>query len=260
VKTPKPNTDVPTLLERSVAERRPFQSKGRGFRDALIWETVLELAVDDEVALVTDNWKDFAKGDNNALHSDLKEDLTNRGLPEDRVQLVRSLEAFISVQVPTTEALDRAQKLLAENREWESALYDAVAQAFWSIDIDDWDEVVILDQPTEANLDDAGIGDIVIQEIEIENAYPAGDEKEAVLDLVVRADASFTLVTTPWDAEWLIEEKADVDIDFYSETVAQVAVSGRPIEVHFFATFDPTTEAVHDIEQIEGTARSLPEG
>jgi hypothetical protein len=38
---------------RAIGERPPFDAKGRGHRDTLIWRHVLEAVRDDEVVLIT---------------------------------------------------------------------------------------------------------------------------------------------------------------------------------------------------------------
>jgi hypothetical protein len=74
---------VDNYLDQSVAERRPFRGKSQGFRDALIWRSVLELADEDEVLLITKNWKDFAQDDKHrdVLHQHLRDDLPRARAP-----------------------------------------------------------------------------------------------------------------------------------------------------------------------------------
>lgn len=82
------------LLTRDIEGRRPFQKSGKGFRDALNWETILQL-IEDEPTLkpiywVTKNSSDFSDG-KGGLHSDLVEELTDPS----HVVLVPTLEDFL---------------------------------------------------------------------------------------------------------------------------------------------------------------------
>jgi hypothetical protein len=75
-----PYPDVPhrDVAARALARRRPFDSLGHdGYRDALIWESVLALARKrprERLALVSRNRKDFADGEG-GLHPDLQQDV-----------------------------------------------------------------------------------------------------------------------------------------------------------------------------------------
>lgn len=61
------------VLARDLANRRPFQSNGRGYRDALIWETLLENSQTGIVVLLSNNSGDFGAG---KPHADLISDLS----------------------------------------------------------------------------------------------------------------------------------------------------------------------------------------
>ena len=79
------------IVKKAIERKRPFNSNGAGYRDALVWQTVLEKAteVNEPVALVT-NDTDF--GDKrNGLHGDLVEELLNKGLCHEKVVLIPSM-------------------------------------------------------------------------------------------------------------------------------------------------------------------------
>ncbi len=103
-----PSIGHDSVAQRALERRRPFDENGRGYPDALIWETVMEQARDPNttVILVSANTRDFAKpepatakggsatsaqGVSPELHPDLAEDLRNAGIESERVVLVRSL-------------------------------------------------------------------------------------------------------------------------------------------------------------------------
>ncbi|SDK54971.1 protein of unknown function [Nocardioides sp. YR527] len=65
------------LLERDLRERKPFASSGKGLRDALNWETILEFAAkpsSGSIYWVSKNSADFGNGQG-GLHPDLVEEL-----------------------------------------------------------------------------------------------------------------------------------------------------------------------------------------
>lgn len=90
VVAPVPEVSQEQILARDLAGRKPFRSggkgqSGKGYRDTLIWETILELVRDlpeDEIIyFVTTNTDDFGKGKDGGLADDLEEDLVALGRP-----------------------------------------------------------------------------------------------------------------------------------------------------------------------------------
>lgn len=89
-----PQVSIPELLDRDLAGKKPFHPSGKGFRDALIWHSVMDLlsreGSDTVVYLVTDNSDDFRHGE--GLHPDLQEDTDGLG---GHLRLVRGLEELV---------------------------------------------------------------------------------------------------------------------------------------------------------------------
>lgn len=80
------------LVRRGLNGREPFDGKGKGYRDALIWYNVLEVEKTDAVLFVTRNTRDFADPENPARpHPDLVAEL---GDPEG-VTIVADIPAVI---------------------------------------------------------------------------------------------------------------------------------------------------------------------
>ena len=92
---PYPPTPLESLSERAISRRRPFNDKGSGLRDALIWDSVVEMASKhaEQVVLITGDG-DFREGDN--LHPHLIDDLKKKGINTERVVLFRELSDFIA--------------------------------------------------------------------------------------------------------------------------------------------------------------------
>ncbi|WP_421735237.1 PIN domain-containing protein [Cellulomonas sp.] len=97
VETPTcPDVPVSDLLARDLDIRKPFDENGKGFRDALIWETIRDLCdklegADTLVVFMTNNHKDFCAGKGRTLHTHLRDELR----PHQRFDLVQDLTALL---------------------------------------------------------------------------------------------------------------------------------------------------------------------
>ena len=90
-----PCTSHESLAKRATLRKRPFDDSGSGYRDALIWETVLNLSARIEGSIIfVSRDKDF-RGRDGKLHCDLVEDLEGLGLPKDKVTLVTDVATLV---------------------------------------------------------------------------------------------------------------------------------------------------------------------
>lgn len=120
---PIPAVAHAALVARDLSQIRPFDKKGRGYRDSLIWLGLLK-ALDHtttRVALVTTNKADFCATDNpGALHPDLAKELqehapgckaTVHPTPTELVESVVKprLKAIAEVEAATQDILQRIQ-------------------------------------------------------------------------------------------------------------------------------------------------------
>jgi hypothetical protein len=99
-----PSVPHAELVERAVNRRAPFDEKGGGYRDALLWYTVLDLPDPSDVALITNDNIFYDVADRSALASDLASDLV-------------SVRVYRSVQDCVTDLIEPA-------REWEAEIQD----------------------------------------------------------------------------------------------------------------------------------------
>ncbi len=116
---PLPKVSHEALLARDLGERKPFDD-GKGYRDALIWETTLACALEPgagTVVLVTRNTRDFAAKDKEVLHPHLQDDLRERQLPETRLRLACGLKAALETHLQ--DILPPSDKALATALERE---------------------------------------------------------------------------------------------------------------------------------------------
>jgi len=127
---PLPEVSHEALLARDLGERKPFDD-GRGYRDALIWETVLACALEPRngtVVFVTRNTRDFA--DKDALHPHLQDDLRERDLPATRLHLACGLKAALETYVQ--DMLPPSDKELAATLERD--VVDHINLRRWLLD------------------------------------------------------------------------------------------------------------------------------
>jgi len=113
---PIPEVSIQSLVDRDLARRRPFKENRVGFRDTLIWETIMRLATTEEcegIVFITENTKDFLE--NNRLHPHLVDDLTQRGLAPEIVTLFVSVEQFIeTLVIPALNNLDEIKTAIQD--------------------------------------------------------------------------------------------------------------------------------------------------
>lgn len=94
--------DIPhkDIVARDLRRARPFQQSGKGYRDALLWETVLRNCVKKNVVTVfiTQNTADFCDS-KNLLHEHLKGDVRKIGAVESDFTLFKDLVQFADSKV-----------------------------------------------------------------------------------------------------------------------------------------------------------------
>lgn len=128
---PVPDVPLEDIIERDLARRRPFKEMDLGqkpvsvgFRDTVIWETVLEVLDAargyDRVLFVTAD-KGFLSDDSKSLHEDLLNDLDERGVDRSRVVSVKNVPHANS---EVEEAAARAALVTAAT----NALYELVGE------------------------------------------------------------------------------------------------------------------------------------
>lgn len=132
-----PEVPHDTLVKRSVRGVKPFGGKNDGYRDALIWFSVLEAVSDakrDELELLyfgTSNSNDFSVKESTPprLHQDLADDLLAREFLEDDVVLFVSLGDIIANQIAfLASELSTIQNRIL-NRLWKRGDFDSQVES-----------------------------------------------------------------------------------------------------------------------------------
>jgi hypothetical protein len=132
---PLPDVSHESLLARDLSGRKPFRASGKGYRDALIWESLLEhlraISSPMEMVFVT-NDNDFGghAKDGSILDSDLLDEIQNAGHSARRAvsisALVDQLREEYSAQA---DALDALLEIANEGPSLRDRVADAVIAA-----------------------------------------------------------------------------------------------------------------------------------
>jgi hypothetical protein len=144
--------DIEVLVTKAVNERKPFQSKSRGFKDAVIWETILAQLKSDSnerIALITNNHKDFGS---NLLHEELMSELEQQNA-SNRVLYYHSIAEFLTAHAEsisfindsyiTSHIDDYIDAMSGEIHESELELDVSTHQFHWEVNEYDFSEYVI---------------------------------------------------------------------------------------------------------------------
>jgi hypothetical protein len=91
-----------TLVNRAIKKVKPFQYEDKGFRDTLIWLSLLEFLSKNKekskIAFINQNSSDFYNPEKTTLHDDLKNDLETYNL-KNEFSVYESIKDFIKLEV-----------------------------------------------------------------------------------------------------------------------------------------------------------------
>jgi hypothetical protein len=157
------------LVEKALSQRKPFHGNDSGYRDALIWETVLEQATHGPTSFCTLNFKHFAdpRGQN-LLATELIDEVIRVGLTADRVALACDLgalvRALVDADVVASMEVDRMIPVL------EAQLADALGALLIDYEFDS-DELRRTSLPEIGAPSDVEAPDATIVDAHVVNAY-----------------------------------------------------------------------------------------
>ncbi len=123
-----PDADHAIAVSRAVERRPPCDENGDGYRDTLLWLTALELAEEEDVALVTRD-SDFLDDDGGGLNPALMSEAEERGVQIDRFESVAQFVLEHVVDIPNEGIPDHAEELRTEELSeyvWDGVLEDAL--------------------------------------------------------------------------------------------------------------------------------------
>lgn len=100
---PYPNTGHKIMVARELGKKKPFKDSTKGYRDALIWDSVMEhtqkYSSNCGIIFLTANSKDFADKDKKDLHTDLIADCISNGIPTTSIRLVTDIQNLIDNEI-----------------------------------------------------------------------------------------------------------------------------------------------------------------
>lgn len=143
-----PNISHKEVVKRALDRKKPFKANGAGYRDFLVWSTVLEVArsyAGETIHFITENTQDFSDSkQKDVLHRDLQEDLDRLGISRDRFHYWSSVKSFVDNYAATiAKQIDKHDALVDEIQANKSGfqipVHDYVEQAIAGRGIDAYD-------------------------------------------------------------------------------------------------------------------------
>ena len=139
----EPESILPLLIDRAIHRHKPFDSKGSGFRDAVIWEIVVNASVENvgrRVYFISNDNCYFKSDEPSELHGQLKDDLEDRGISTSTFTIFRNIESYLTQEGIADHALlndvidiaqDRQDSLIesVENQLRDTPLADALGNS-----------------------------------------------------------------------------------------------------------------------------------
>jgi len=198
---PIPEVDHERLVRRATERRRPCDQNGNGYRDTLIWETILIIAKEGDDVVIVTNDTDFTVDEEGErrLHPDLLADLEEAGVDVE-VTIVTDPHVAIRQYLVHGEAeiADLAHQVRLELlNEWlqDAALYEEAMQAKV-----DPEAAGLPRSATSAEID-------FVEEVADVTDYSLlrklGDS--VLIEFEARADAAVDMWVDEWDTEDLTD-------------------------------------------------------
>lgn len=249
---PYPTVSHAVVVARDLARQKPFKRNGSGYRDYLIWLTLLPLAVNapkSQVAFISSNSSDF--GENGDLASDLAADLEHPA----EVVLYKSLRDFNDMNVvPHLETIDASRRItenqqtIANIRVW---LEENVLDILRAEDDETMSQVLIGV--------DKGIGiyssDLVsIDDVSIDRAVPSQGDS-VIVRVRVRTTIRFSV-----DIDWenFLAFPAVRDYVGHTDEFSYSSESrNERVELMFDLTFEGESIVAGELWSISGSADSI---
>jgi hypothetical protein len=116
-----PTVELATITEAAVARRKPFKQNGSGLIDMIVWLRTKELAASSDVALISDNYRDFGGSKQGGLHEELTGELTNK----DSITRYPSPAEFLADNLDHADIYAGDIRALLDDLAYSQELYDA---------------------------------------------------------------------------------------------------------------------------------------
>jgi hypothetical protein len=225
-----PNVAVEKLLDKDLGVKKPFNREGKGFRDALIWETIRALCDDLEesagpVIFVTNNHADFCEKKGGRLHPDLREDLA----ADREIEVVPSIYDLLKHEAiqALADSHSEIENQLGQDR--LEVLIDRTVAELYGRDVEDAVGVYIgsgmYDLPVSTGLQ-ASTFDEIMPDFATLDYDIFRDGHESTIRVTFEADCSFDGLIDK--SEYLTDEGDDYALlEDWNDHMFRVATSGR---------------------------------
>ena len=208
---PYPTITHEELVMRDLARKRPFQESGKGYRDALIWMSVLSICertsdifYEPKLAFITKNHNDFCKSDF-SLHPDLKEDLVRNGATENYIKIIEDIDTFINDYIkPKQKILKNILDKLNVRKQYNDIdLNDEVENRLSKFLLHrDFDE----DSPFRKEFENPSVVGIDEPSIKINDVRQISDD-EILIEVGIEVDCEFDFYIFKSDAYCMDEDE-----------------------------------------------------
>jgi hypothetical protein len=127
---PYPDIGHHVVARRAMERRRPFDAAGRdGYRDTLLWESLLAVAADDSaIVLVSADDRAFSPKSSVDLLPELKTELEARGLAADAIRRIRRISDFTDTLASIPVLQVAAEHWIATRADIRDAIEDSVVE------------------------------------------------------------------------------------------------------------------------------------
>jgi len=246
-----PNVSHSNVAKRAIEKKKPFKKSGDGYRDTLVWESILQvLSRNDrpDVVFVSNNRSDFWDGEQ--LASDLLSDLDERGIAHEKVTPFLTVKALIDERIlPQLNQLEELAANIAGRQvpgidfaEWlQDAIFDA-------IDANEAGRVIAQVQPGECLIELSEVYEV--NSINVEHEFLLTETDRYI---VLTADVGIGIdVCADW---WQYEESEAIETLFDQEGFGQptpysCVYVGKPVHttfsllIHSYDPFDASVEVL----------------
>lgn len=252
---PYPETSHEILVAKSLARKKPFTEDGqRGYRDALIWASILDILVETssgEVTFITKNSKDFYDRDRDILHPHLIADLHENNIDVERIKVVKDLHSFVDGYVKhRMKKLDlesvRADFSLGLGRYTKEDIEGAILQALNAYQYSDEINPHDVGLPSEVEtINIAYVEDITeIHTVDARKLASGG----WFINATATARVDFDFFIYKGDS-YILEEETSIGVNDYDWNDHYIwAQVDKLVEVTLSLTFNEQTGAVTAIE------------
>jgi len=189
-----PEASHEQVVQRALDRRQPFDAGGKdGYRDALLWETVLELAAAHDVILVSNDRRAYAGKDKDALSSALVDEARERCGRNGAVTLYTSPSSAVEHFASEDEGvLNRVERLL-EIASFRTVFREQLEPTVEFQELNP-DETAALIDGTTIGL--ASISELIdLGRTEVDSAYAVGDDL-GLVELTILASAGISFFTS----------------------------------------------------------------